>query len=85
MVSRINSNMLEGTEYTNWQNTYTAVQAYSGTWQYAVLVTGNQNISGVKDFSSRPTVAGTGVLLSGESASSQPNDSNLIIGLSIFI
>jgi hypothetical protein len=31
-----------------------------------VFVTGNQNISGVKNFYSRPTVNGTGVLLSGE-------------------
>lgn len=31
-----------------------------------VFLTGNQNISGVKNFYSRPTVNGTGVLLSGE-------------------
>lgn len=31
-VSRINSNMLEGTEYTNWQNTYSTVQTNSGSW-----------------------------------------------------
>jgi hypothetical protein len=31
-----------------------------------VFITGNQNISGVKNFYSRPTVNGTGVLLSGE-------------------
>jgi len=36
---------------------------------YAVLTTGNQSISGVKTFASRPTVNGTGVLLSGEAAS----------------
>jgi hypothetical protein len=34
----------------------------------AVLVTGNQNITGVKNFSSRPTVSGIGVLLQGEAA-----------------
>jgi hypothetical protein len=50
-----------------------------------VSLTGNQNISGVKNFFSRPTVAGTGVLLVGESASSQPNDANTIIALSLFI
>lgn len=33
-----------------------------------VLITGNQGISGVKNFFSRPTVNGTGVLLSGEAA-----------------
>lgn len=32
----------------------------------AVLITGNQNISGVKNFQLRPTVFGTGVLISGE-------------------
>lgn len=32
----------------------------------AVLVTGNQDITGVKNFQDRPTVNGTGVLLSGE-------------------
>lgn len=34
-----------------------------------VYNTGNQTISGVKNFASRPTVNGTGVLLSGEAAS----------------
>jgi hypothetical protein len=34
-----------------------------------VYNTGNQNISGIKSFYSRPTVNGTGVLLSGEAAS----------------
>jgi hypothetical protein len=33
-----------------------------------VSITGNQTISGVKSFVSRPTVNGTGVLLSGEAA-----------------
>jgi hypothetical protein len=33
-----------------------------------VQITGDQNISGVKNFYSRPTVNGTGVLLSGEAA-----------------
>ena len=35
----------------------------------AVYITGTQTISGNKDFTSRPTVNGTGVLLSGEAAS----------------
>lgn len=35
-----------------------------------VYLTGNQTISGVKTFTSRPTVNGTGVLLSGEAAGS---------------
>jgi hypothetical protein len=34
-----------------------------------VYTTGNQTVSGVKTFASRPTVNGTGVLLSGEAAS----------------
>lgn len=34
----------------------------------AVLTSGNQNISGIKNFDSRPTVRGTGVLLQGEAA-----------------
>jgi hypothetical protein len=34
-----------------------------------VYNTGNQNISGIKSFYSRPTVNGTGILLSGEAAS----------------
>ena len=33
-----------------------------------VFITGNQNVSGVKNFYSRPTVNGTGILLSGEAA-----------------
>lgn len=62
----------------------------SGISSYAsnnsvVLLTGNQDVSDVKNFFSRPTVAGTGVLLSGESVTTQPNDANIVIGLSIFI
>jgi hypothetical protein len=38
----------------------------------AVALTGNQTVSGTKTFASRPTVNGTGILLSGE-ASSLPN------------
>jgi hypothetical protein len=53
-----------------------------------VFTTGDQTISGVKTFNSRPFVNGTGVMLSGE-ASTQNNltieDSNTIIGLSIFL
>ena len=45
----------------------------SETGQFAVnsqvvFITGNQDVSGVKSFYSRPTVNGTGVLLSGEAA-----------------
>ena len=35
---------------------------------YPVYATGIQTISGVKTFTSRPTVNGTGILLSGEAA-----------------
>jgi hypothetical protein len=38
--------------------------------QNAVLTTGDQNIFGIKNFITRPTVNGTGVLLSGEAAGS---------------
>jgi len=37
----------------------------------AVLVSGNQTISGLKNFITRPTINGTGVLLSGEASASQ--------------
>jgi hypothetical protein len=51
---------------------------------------GNQNISGIKNFYSRPTVNGVGVLLIGEgggggSSGVSPTDSDLIIGLSLFL
>jgi len=52
-----------------------------------VALTGDQNISGVKNFYSRPTVNGTGVLLSGEASGGgaiNVNDSNLIISISMF-
>ena len=39
-----------------------------GSSDNSVLLTGDQNISGVKNFYSRPTVNGTGVLLNGEAA-----------------
>jgi hypothetical protein len=39
--------------------------------QGAVLVSGNQTISGLKNFVTRPTVNGTGVLLQGEASTSQ--------------
>ena len=42
--------------------------AYEVSAPNLVYNTGNQNISGVKNFYSRPTVNGTGVLLSGEAA-----------------
>jgi len=31
-VSRVNTNMLEGVEYTNWQNTFSIVNSNSSTW-----------------------------------------------------
>lgn len=40
----------------------------AGAIPVPVYTTGNQTISGVKDFATRPTVNGTGVLLSGEAA-----------------
>jgi hypothetical protein len=39
--------------------------------QGAVLVSGNQTISGLKNFVTRPTVNGTGVLLSGDAGSQE--------------
>jgi hypothetical protein len=65
-----------------------ALQSATGnfaTSSSVVSLTGNQDVSGVKNFFSRLTVSGTGVLLSGESVTTQPNDANLIIGLSLFI
>ena len=67
-----------------------ALQSATGNFAInssVVSLTGNQDVSGVKNFYSRPTVNGTGVLLIGESSSSQsqPNDANTIIGLSLFI
>ena len=44
----------------------TQINSLSGS---SVLLYGNQTVSGVKTFASRPTVNGTGVLLSGEAAS----------------
>ena len=43
-----------------------------------VSITGDQTISGVKTFASRPTVNGTGVLLSGEAISSNGTVNNMI-------
>lgn len=48
-----------------------SVQAARG----AVVISGDQTISGVKTFASRPTVNGTGVILSGES----PNISSSLV------
>ena len=41
--------------------------------QGAVLISGNQTITGIKTFVSRPIVNGTGVLLSGEVVAQLPN------------
>lgn len=65
-----------------------ALQSATGNFatnSSVVSLTGDQDVSGIKNFFSRPTVAGTGVLLSGESITTQPNDANLIIGLSLFL
>ena len=40
-VSRINSNMLEGNEYTNWQNTYTIVNTTSSSWSQTLSFDSN--------------------------------------------
>ena len=50
-------------------STINAAQSAQG----AVLITGNQTISGIKTFASRPTVNGTVILLSGEVATQLPN------------
>jgi|688.fasta_scaffold00448_66 hypothetical protein len=49
------------------KNTYTNVASIEDI-KNIVYNTGNQTISGIKNFASRPTVNGTGVLLSGEVA-----------------
>ena len=69
-VSYIYTNRLYGAARKTWEK----IDANSPTISYLknnnifVSTTGNQTVSGVKDFSSRPTVNGTGVLLSGEAA-----------------
>lgn len=63
------------------------LQGTGGSPTDYVALTGDQNISGIKNFYSRPTVNGTGVLLSGEASgggSINVNDSNLIISISMF-
>ena len=67
--------------YIDVQQDYAPVLAVNGQVGYVnitqenlglsniVYTTGNQTISGIKTFSARPTVNGTGVLLSGEAAS----------------
>ena len=61
--------LIDGNLYVD--NFYATSGFFSGTLNASNLVynTGNQTISGVKNFASRPTVNGTGVLLSGEAAS----------------
>lgn len=56
----------------------------SGISSYAinssvVSLTGNQNVSGIKNFYSRPTVNGTGVLLSGEASTASAGTSISLI------
>jgi hypothetical protein len=43
-----------------------------------VLTSGDQNISGVKNFTSRPTVSGTGILFSGEAVRSNGTITRMI-------
>lgn len=45
-----------------------------------VQITGDQNISGIKNFYNRPTVNGTGILLSGESAGALEKRHDFITG-----
>lgn len=45
---------------------FTDLQGTGGSASNVVYLTGDQNISGVKNFYSRPTVGSTGVILSGE-------------------
>ena len=52
------------------RNVRVTVDGLSKNLVNVTYLTGNQTISGVKTFSSRPTVNGTGVLLSGEATSS---------------
>lgn len=66
LVSGINFQdyLTSGSFNQNQLNSYLATGDY--TLNLTVRQTGDQNISGVKNFFSRPTVNGTGVLLSGE-------------------
>jgi hypothetical protein len=58
------------TLYQQNGNTLTAnfedLQGTGGSFNNVVYLTGDQNVSGVKNFFSRPTVGGSGVSLSGE-------------------
>lgn len=62
---------------TNASNAGQALLNLSG-----VSITGNQTISGLKNFASRPTVNNTGVLLSGEAINAR-NDRYWTTGISI--
>ena len=62
-----NSSFTAATARTNLGLTSTATQP-ENTF---VRTTGDQTVSGIKNFTSRPTVNGTGVLLSGEAATPQ--------------
>ena len=44
----------------------------------SVSITGTQTINGIKNFSARPTVNGTGILLSGELSQSQTSVENVV-------
>ena len=59
-----------------------ALQSATGdfaTNSSVVSLTGNQNVSGIKNFFSRPTVNGTGVLLSGEASTTSASTSISLI------
>jgi hypothetical protein len=57
-------------------------EAISEDFANIVRTTGEQNISGVKNFVTRPTVNGTGVLLSGEEAREFKFSGDLVVTLS---
>jgi hypothetical protein len=63
-----NVNISGGTLYISGNPVLTGVIPTAQTITNVVYTTGDQTISGVKGFASRPTVNGTGVLLIGEAA-----------------
>lgn len=75
LVESLNINSLQTADFTLTKPPVggigpiiTNIQYYNLLPNSIVQTTGNQTISGLKDFASRPTVNGTGVLLSGEAA-----------------
>ena len=57
-------------------------EVVSGDFANTVRTTGQQNVSGLKNFVTRPTVNGTGVLLSGEGAQEFKFSGDLVVTLS---